>query len=120
MGTFQVADAPIIRPGCVRINDAGKHAAGMQQVRYRAKRCWRGYFGRWGGIQVSPGRWDERTRAVGKDQNEIQLAMAPHPAKQRERLALQWMAVSDDLDRRWIALEVGSVLPFRCSPRSRR
>jgi len=32
MGTFQVADALIIRPGGVRVNDAGEDAAGVQQV----------------------------------------------------------------------------------------
>jgi hypothetical protein len=113
MGTFQVADAPIIRPDGVGVNDAGEHAAGMQQVRYGAKRCQRGCFTWCGRIQVSPGRWDERTRPIGQDQNEIQLAVAPHPAKQRERLALQRVAGSHDLDHGRIPLEVGSVLPFR-------
>jgi len=32
MGTFQVADALIIRPGRVRVNDADEDAAGVQQV----------------------------------------------------------------------------------------
>jgi hypothetical protein len=32
MGTFQVADALIIRPGGVRVNDADEDAAGVQQV----------------------------------------------------------------------------------------
>jgi hypothetical protein len=33
MGTFQVADTPIIRPGCVGMNNAGEYTAGVQQVR---------------------------------------------------------------------------------------
>jgi hypothetical protein len=32
MGTFQVADAPIIRPGRVNANQPGEDAAGVQQV----------------------------------------------------------------------------------------
>ena len=39
--------------------------------------------------------------------------MAPHPAKQRERLAFQRVAGSNDGDRGRIALEVGSVLLLR-------
>jgi hypothetical protein len=39
--------------------------------------------------------------------------VAPHPAKQRKRLALKRMAGSDDGDRGRIPLEVGSVRPFR-------
>lgn len=39
--------------------------------------------------------------------------MAPHPAKQRERLAFQRMTRSDNRNFGRIALEVGSVLPFR-------
>ena len=86
----------------------------MQQVRYGAKRCQGGGLQcRRGGVQVRPRGRDERARTIGQDQNEIQRAVAPHPAKQRERLALQRVAGSDDFDRRWIALEVGSVLPFR-------
>ena len=109
MGTFQVADTPIIRPGWVGLNDAGQHAAGMQQVRYRAKRCRRGHFRLDGGIQVSPGRWDERAGPVGQNQDEVQLAVPPHPAKQRQRLTFQWVPRSDDRDFGRVALEVGSV-----------
>ena len=113
MGTFQVADVPIIRPGWVGMNDAGEHTAGVQQVRYRAKRCRCGDFRLCGGIQVSPGRWDERAGPVGQNQDEVQLAVAPHPAKQRQRLTFQWVPRSDDRDFGRVALEVGSVLPFR-------
>ena len=89
----------------------------MQQVGYGAKRCqdgglkWRG-----GGVQVRPLGWDERARTIGQDENEIQRAVAPHPAKQRERLAFQRVAGSDDRDFGRVALEVGSVLPFRSTP----
>jgi hypothetical protein len=113
MGTFQVADMPIIRPGWVGMNDAGKHPASMQQVCYRAKRCWCGNFTLCGGIQVSPGRWDERAGAVGQNQDEVQLAVAPHPAEQRQCLTFQRVPCSDDRDFSRVALEVGSVLPFR-------
>ncbi len=95
------------------MNDAGKDVASVQQVRYGAKRPRRACFTRCGGIQVRPGRGDERTRTVGQDKNQVELAVAAHPAKKRKWLALQWMAGSDHSDRRWIALEVGSVLPFR-------
>jgi hypothetical protein len=85
----------------------------MQQVRYGAKRCQGGGSKcRRGGVQVRPRGRNERARTIGQDQNEIQCAVAPHPAKQRERMAFQRVASSDDLDARRIALEVGSVLPF--------
>jgi hypothetical protein len=118
MGIFQIADRPIIRPGRVGLNDAGKHTAGVQQVRYRTKRGGRGRFGLSGRIQVGPGRWDERPRTVRQDQNQIKRAVAPHPAKQRQRLTFQWVPRSEDRDFGRLALEVGSVLPFR-STRSR-
>ena len=95
------------------MTDAGENAAGVQQVRYRATRCRRSCFLRCGGIQVRPGGWDERPRAIRQDQNQIELAVAPHPAQQRQRLAFQRVAASNDGDRSRIALEVGSVLPFR-------
>jgi len=113
MGTFQVADALIIRPGGVRVNDAGEDAAGVQQISYGAKRCERGRFRGCGGIQVGPRSWDERTRTVGEDQNQVELAVPPHPAQQRKRLALKRVTGSHDGDRGRIALEVGSVLPLR-------
>ncbi len=113
MGTFQVADAPIIRPDRVGVNDAGDDAAGVQQIRYRAKRCLCGCFTWCGGIQVRPRSWDERARTVREDENEIELAVTPHPAKQRQRLAFQRVAGPDDSDRGRIPLEVGSVRPFR-------
>jgi hypothetical protein len=113
MDTFLLADAPIIRPGCIEPTDAGKDAASMQQVRYRTKRCRLRCFTRCGGIQVRPGGWNERARTIGQDQNEIKRAVAPHPAKQRQRLAFQWVPRSDDRDFGRVALEVGSVLPFR-------
>jgi hypothetical protein len=113
MGTFQIADAPIIRPGWVGLYDAGEHTAGVQQVRYRPKRCRCGDFRLRGGIQVGPGRWDERPRAVRQNQNEIQRAVASHPAQQRQRLTFQRVAGSDDRDCGRVPLEVGSVLPFR-------
>ncbi len=116
MGTFQIADAPIIRPGRVDANQAGEDAAGVQQISYGAKRCQRGRFTCCGGIQVGPGRWKERTRSIGEDENQIELAVTPHPAKQRKRLALKRVAGSDDGDRGRIPLEVGSVLPLRSSP----
>ena len=95
------------------MSDAGEDTAGVQQVRYGAKRCRRGCFTRCGGVQVGPGGRDERARTVGQDQDQIQLAVAPHPAEQRERLACQRVAGSDHRDLGWIALEVGSVAPFR-------
>jgi hypothetical protein len=114
MSTFQVADAPIIRPGCrVGVDDAGEHTAGVQQVRYGAERCRYTYVTWCGGIQVGPGRCYERTRTIGQDDNQIELAVAPHPAKQRQRLAFQRVAGSNDGDFGRIALEVGSVKPFR-------
>ena len=92
------------------MNDAGEHTAGVQQVCYRAKRCrCGGDFRLCGGIQVSPGRWDERAGPVGQNQDEVQLAVAPHPAKQRQRLTFQWVPRSDDRDFGRVALEVGSV-----------
>ena len=85
----------------------------MQQVRYGAERYQRGCFRRCGGIQVSPGCRYERTRTVGQDENQIELAVTPHPAKQRQRLAFQRVPRSDHSDCGRIALEVGSVRPFR-------
>lgn len=113
MGIFQIADAPIIRPDRIGLDDAGKYPAGVQQIRYRAKRGRCGDFRLCGGIQVSPGRWDERAGPVGQHQDEVQLAVAPHPAKQRQRLTFQWVPRSNDRDFGRVALEVGSVLPFR-------
>jgi len=69
------------------VNDAGEDTAGVQQVRYGAKRFQRACFTWCGWIQVSPDRWNERPRTVRQDENQIQLAVAPHPAKERERLA---------------------------------
>jgi hypothetical protein len=110
MGTFQVADTRIIRPSWVgMMNDAGEHTAGVQQVRYRAKRCRPGGFRLCGGIQVSPGCWDERAGPVGQNQDEVQLAMASHPAKQRQHLTFQWVPPSEDRDFNRVALEVSSV-----------
>jgi hypothetical protein len=110
MGIFQIADAPIIRPGWVGLNDAGEDAAGMQQVRYGAKRCHTGGFTwRGGGVQVRPCGWDERAGPIGQNQDEVQLAVAPHPAKERQRLTFQGVPCSADRDFRRITLEVGSV-----------
>jgi hypothetical protein len=95
------------------VKDAGQDAAGMQQVRYRAKRCQCGCFTWCGGVQVRPRSGDERTRTVGEDENQIELAVTPHPAKQWQRLTFQWVPGTDNSDRGRIALEVGSVRPFR-------
>jgi hypothetical protein len=113
MGIFQIADAPIIRPGRVGLDDAGKHTACVQQVRYRPKRGRRGRFRRCGRIEVRPGGWDERPRTIRQDQNQIKRPVAPHPAKQRQRLTFQWVPRSEDRDFGRVALEVGSVLLFR-------
>ena len=75
--------------------------------------CQCGGFTWRGGIQVRPGRGNERPRTVRQDENQIELAVAPHPAKQRQCLAFQRVAGSNHGDRSRIALEVGSVLPFR-------
>jgi hypothetical protein len=85
----------------------------VQQIGYGAKGCERGCFTWCGRIQVGPGGWDEGPRTVRQDENEIELAMAPHPAQQWKRLAFEWVARSNDGDRGRIALEVGSVMPFR-------
>ncbi len=69
MGTFQVADAPIIRPDGVGVNDAGEDTAGVQQLGDGAERCQAGCFTRCGGIEVRPRSRDERTRTVGEDEN---------------------------------------------------
>jgi hypothetical protein len=116
MGIFQIADTPIIRPVWVGMNDAGEHTAGVQQVRYRAKRCRCGDFRLCGRIEVRPGGWDERPRTIRQDQNQIKRPVAPHPAKQRQRLTFQWVPRSEDRDFGRVALEVGSVLPFRSTP----
>src|SRR5438552_5762255 len=113
MGTFQVADAPIIRPDGVGVNDAGEDTAGMQQVGDGPERCQADCFTWRGGIEVRPRGGDERTRTVGEDENQIELAVTPHPAEQPQRLAFKRVAGSDDSDRGRIPLEVGSVRPFR-------
>ena len=95
------------------MNNAGEHPAGVQQVRYRAKRCRCGDFRPCGGIQVGPERRDERAGPVGQHQDEVQRAVAPHPAKQRQYLTFQRVPCSDDRDFGRVALEMGSVLPFR-------
>ena len=95
------------------MNDAGEHTASVQQIGYGAERCRRNYVRCCGGIQVSPDRWNEGPRTVRQDEHQIQLAVAPHPTQQRECLAFQWVAGSNNCDRGRIALEVGSVLPFR-------
>ena len=95
------------------MDDAGEDTAGTEEIGYRAERCRCGEFTRCGRVQVSPGRWDERARPIGQDQNQVELAVPPHPAKQRECLAFQRVAGSNNGDRSRIALEVGSVLPFR-------
>jgi hypothetical protein len=63
------------------VNDAGEDVAGVQQVGYGPKRCQRGRFTWCAGIQVGPRSWDERTGAVGQDQDQIELAVPPHPAQ---------------------------------------
>ncbi len=113
MGTFQVADAPIIRPDGVGVNDAGEDMAGVQQVDDGPECCQADCFTWCGVIQVCPRRRDERARTVRENENQIELAVTPHPAKQRQRLAFQRVPGSDDSDRGRIALEVGSVRPFR-------
>jgi hypothetical protein len=95
------------------LDDAGEHTAGVQQVGYGAERCRCNCLTRRGGTQVGPGGWDERAGPVGQNQDEVQLAVAPHPAKQRECLAFQRVAGSNNGDLGRVALEVGSVLPFR-------
>ena len=85
----------------------------MQQVGDGPERCQADCF-TWGeGIEVRPGCRNERTRTVREDENQIELAVTPHPAKQRQRLAFKRVAGSDDSDRGRIPLEVGSVRPFR-------
>ena len=114
MGTIQVADALIIRPGSrIGLNDAGEHTASVEQIGYGAERCRCACFTWCRGIQVRPGRWNERPRAVGQDENQIELAVAPHPAKQRQHLTFQRVAGSNNSDLSRVALEVGSVEPFR-------
>ena len=85
----------------------------MQQLGDGAERCQAGCFTRCGGIEVRPRSRDERTRTVREDEDQIELAVTPHPAQQRKRLAFQWVPSSDDGDCGRIALEVGSVRPFR-------
>jgi hypothetical protein len=102
------------------VTDAGEDTAGVEEIGYGAQRCRCDCFTWCGGIQVRPGRWNERTRTVGQDENQIELAVAAHPAKQWECLALQRVAGSNNSDRGRIALEVGSVLPFRSTISSTR
>lgn len=82
----------------------------MQQVGYGAKRCQGGGF-KWrgGGVQVRPRGWDERARTIGQDENQIQLALTPHPTQEWELLPFEWVARSDNGNRGWIPLEVSSV-----------
>jgi hypothetical protein len=85
----------------------------VQQIGYGAERGRCNCLTRRGGIQVGPGGWDERAGPVGQNQDEVQLAVAPHPAKQRQYLTFQRVAGSNNTDLSRVALEVGSMLPFR-------
>ena len=85
----------------------------MQQVGDGAERRERGCFTRCGGIEVRPRSRDERTRTVRQDEDQIELAVTPHPAEQWQRLAFQRVPRSDHSDCGRITLEMGSVMPFR-------
>ena len=91
------------------MDDAGEYTAGVQQIGYGAERCRCGCLIWRGGVQVGPGGWDERAGPVGQNQDKVQLAVAPHPAKQRQRLIFQRVAGSNNSDLSRVALEVGSV-----------
>jgi hypothetical protein len=91
------------------LDDAGEHTAGVQQIGYGAERCRDSCLTCRRGIQVGPGGWDERAGPVGENQDEVQLAVAPHPAKQRQRLTFQGVAGSNNGDLSRVPLEVRSV-----------
>ena len=70
----------------------------MQQVGDGPERCQADCFTWCRGIEVRPRRRDERTRTVRQDENQIEFAVAPHPAQERECLAFQWVAGSNNGD----------------------
>jgi hypothetical protein len=85
----------------------------VQQVGDGAECCERGCFTRCGGIEVRPRSRDERTRTVRQDEDQIELAVTPHPAEHGKHLAFERVPGSDDGDCGRIPLEMGSVMPFR-------
>jgi hypothetical protein len=116
MGTFPLRAATIIQvqrgTACEPINDV----AGVEQVTKRAKGSGGGRIQSGGGLQVRPSGGDEGAGAVREAQDEVKCPMTAHPPEHRERLALQWVAKTDDGNRRRKTIEVGSVMPLRSTP----
>jgi hypothetical protein len=87
--------------------------AGVEQVAERAKGSGGGRIQSGGGDQVRPSGGDEGAGAVREDQDEVKRPMTSHPPEHRESLALQWVAETDNGNRRRKTIEVGSVMPLR-------
>jgi hypothetical protein len=84
-----------------------EHPADGEQI---LKRCQRPRLRRLGrGLQVGPRRRDQQPGAVRQCHEQLQPAMALHPAGQLKRPALPRMRPSHDAHRRREAIEVGSV-----------
>ena len=71
-------------------------------------------------LKICPFCGDEQATAVLKDQDQLELAPAAHPAGKLERAALKRVACPHNTDRRREPVEVGSVsclllIPFRGS-----
>ena len=62
-----------------------------------------------GALQVGPLRRDQRTAAVGQDQEQVQEVVTMRPPQQLQGLALEGVVGANNGDRRWKTVEVGSV-----------
>jgi len=62
-------------------------------------------------VQISPVRRNQRTRAIGQDQHQMQRPSSMRPPEHLQRCALQGVALTDDRYAFRIAIEVvvGSV-----------
>jgi hypothetical protein len=71
-----------------------------------------------GALQIGPFRRDQRTAAVGQDQEQVQAVVTMRPPQQLQGLSLEGVVGAKNGDRRRKTVEVGSVsygpsTPFR-------
>ena len=62
---------------------------------------------------IGPGSRNELTAAIGENQKELKLALPPRLLQDPQRVTFKRMGLTDNSDRVWKVLEMGSV---SCGP----
>jgi hypothetical protein len=103
--------------GVEALKESLDEEAGVKQLGQRAQARERRHAGAGiivrclfrGALQIGPFRRDQRTAAVGQDQEQVQAVVTMRPPQQLQGLSLEGVVGAKNGDRRRKTVEVGSV-----------